>query len=315
MLPEGDFILAIIRDISERKKVERELVATKNYLNTVFNSIHDAVFVHDLEGRVVDVNEKLLEMYMFSREEAIGLSIIPDYVPTADPVDHRALWKKVIGGENQLFECRGRRPCDGFEFDAETFLTKLSLPDGDYVLATTRDVTERKKVERELVATKNYLNTVFNSIHDAVFVHDLEGRVVDVNEKLLEMYMFSREEAIGLSIIPDYVPTADPVDHRALWKKVIGGENQLFECRGRRPCDGFEFDAETFLTKLSLPDGDYVLATTRDITGRKLIQSELQAEKRKFQKLSESSPVGMVVIDACDAFRFKYMNPKFRDAF
>ncbi len=314
-LPEGDFVLALIKDITERKKVERELTATRNYLHTVFNSIHDAVFVHDLEGRVVDVNDKLLELYRCSREEAIGLLIVPDYVPEDDPLDHPALWKKVIAGENQLFECRGRRPCDGSEFDAEGFLTKLSLPEGDFILGTTRNITERKKVERELTTTRNYLHTVFNSIHDAVFVHDLEGRVVDVNNKLLELYRCSREEAIGLSIVPDYVPEDDPLDHPALWKKVIAGENQLFECRGRRPCDGSEFVAETFLTRLSLTDGDYVLATTRDITQRKLIECELQAEKRKFQTLAESSPVGMVVIDTRDEFRFKYMNPKFSDLF
>ena len=214
-----------------------------------------------------------------------------------------------------MFQCRGRRPCDGSEFDAEGFLTKLSLPEGDFILATARNITERKRVEGELKATRNYLHTVFNSIHDAVFVHDLDGRVVDVNDKLLELYKCSREEAIGLSIVPDYVPPDDPTDHRALWKKVAAGENQMFECRGRRPCDGSEFVAETFLTRLSRTDGDYVLATTRDITQRKMIESELQAEKRKFQTLAESSPVAMVVVDAHNGFRFKYMNPKFRRLF
>ncbi len=312
---ESCFIVATTNDITDRKRIERELTATKDYLNTVFNNIHDAVFVHDVEGKVTDVNDTMLDMYQFTREEAISLSIIPDYTTPEGRPDLPAVWKRVMAGEQEFIECRGRRPNDGYEFDVEVFLTKLPLPEGDSIVATVRNISERKRVERELLATKDYLNTVFNSIHDAVFVHDEGGRVVDVNDKMLDMYKLTREEAIGLSIIPDYVTPEGSPDLPAIWKRVMAGEHLFHECRGRRPKDGYEFDAETFLTKLSLPGGDYVLANTRDISERKRIQRQLQAEEQRSRALSESSPVGMVVIDGSDEFGFKYMNPKFGELF
>ena len=292
--------------------------AASEYRRALFNNLHDAIFIHDLSGRVIDVNEKMLEMYGLSREEAIGLSILPDYSSPDNPalLAHQPfLWTQVMSGQSHLFEWKARRPKDGSIFDVEVSLTKLSLPEGDFILATTRDITERKRVERELVATKNYLNTVFNNIHDAIFLHDVNGRVVDVNDKLLELYRFTREEAIGLSIIPDYAIQDGTVDQRALWKRALAGENQLFECKGRRPKDGYEFDAEIFLTRLSLPEGDLILANVRDITKRKTVEKQLHAEKQNFQTLSESSPVGMVMIGADDGFRFKYSNPKFKELF
>lgn len=110
--------------------MERELLATKNYLNTVFNSIHDAVFVHDLKGCVVDVNDKMLDLYRLTREKAVGLSIDLDYTTPEERPDLPVLWANVMAGQDALVECRGRRPKDSFEFDAETYLTKLSLPGG-----------------------------------------------------------------------------------------------------------------------------------------------------------------------------------------
>jgi PAS domain S-box-containing protein len=292
--------------------------AAQEYRAAIFKNMHDAIFIHDLDGRVIDVNEKMLEMYRLTREQAIGLSITEDYSPPDNPLLLRQqpkIWRKVVAGESQLFEWQAMRPLDRSVFDAEVSLTKLSLPEGDFILATTRDITERKRVERELLATRNYLKTVFNNIHDAIMVHDANGKVVDVNDKLCEMYRFTREEAIGLHIIPDYTTPDDRVDQRACWRKALAGEDQTFECRGRRPKDGVEFDAEIYITKLSLPDGDFILGNVRDITQRKYFEAEWHSEKQKFQTLAESSPVGMVLFSNDGGFGFKYANPTFRRIF
>jgi len=306
------------RSVRAEEPQEAETAAIE-YRRAILNNLHDSILIHDLNGKVVDVNDKMLEMYQISRKQAIGLHITGDYSSQEDAdllAYQHVLWMKVLAGESQLFEWRARRPLDNTLFDVEVSLTKLSLPEGDFILATTRDITERKRVERELMATRNYLHTVFNNIHDAIFVHDINGKVVDVNDKLLDMYHFTREEAIGLSIIPDYAIPDGVIDQPACWRRALAGEDQSFECRGRRPKDGYTFDAEIFLTKLSLPEGDFILANVRDITNRKRVEAELHAEKQKFQTLAESSPVGMVLVGReDDDFRFKYANPAFKKLF
>jgi PAS domain S-box-containing protein len=308
-LPDGNSILASVRDISARKKVERELTATKDYLKTVFNNIHDAVFVHDVDGKVIDVNNKMLDMYRTTREEAIGRSIAVDYTTPDGRPDFPAIWKKAISGEDQFFECKGRRPKDGYVFDVEVFLNKLSLPEGDFILAVIREITERKRVEKELLATKDYLKTVFNNIHDAVFVHDINGKVVDVNKTMLDRYRCTHEEAIGYLIAEDYTTPEGRPDLTAVWKKVMSGEDQFFECKGRRPKDGYVFDVEVYLNKLSLPEGDFILASTRDITERKSMEKLVLKEREVFFSVLKNNPHGIALFDDND--RFVYFNPEF----
>jgi PAS domain S-box-containing protein len=311
-LPEGDFILGSVRDITQRKIVEQELHATKEYLATVFNNIHDAVFINDLNGKVIDVNDKMLDMYHFAtREEALRYSIIDDYTTPDGRPDFPTMWKRVLAGEDETFECKGRRPKDGYEFDVEGFLTRLPLLDGDSVLAIIRDITDRKQVERELVATKDYLKTIFDSIHDAVFVHDVDGKVIDVNDKMLEMYHLTREEAIGLSIIRDYTTSEGRPDFSSIWKDVIQGKDTFFECKGQRPKDGFTFDVEVFLTRLPLPAGDYILATIRNITDRKVIEKQLNKERETFFSVLEDNPHGIALIDHSN--QYVYVNPEFTE--
>src|SRR4030042_2585964 len=168
--------------------------------------------------------------------------------------------------------------------------------------------------EREMGYTDAYLRTIFNSVYDAIFIHDLDGTIIDVNDKMLEMYQVDREEAKKLSIRDDYSSPDNPLDQLpSIWQKVISGENQFFEWIARRPQRGSMFNVEVFLRKLSLTEKDVILANVRDITERRRAEEELYAEKQKFQTLSESAPFGMVVIDRDNTF--KYINPKFRELF
>jgi PAS domain S-box-containing protein len=288
-----NFVLSVVRDISNRKLVEEELHATKDYLRTVFNSVHDAIFVHDCDGRVIDVNDKMLEMYRVTHEEAIDTSILRDYTAADYPVvAFPLLWKKVLSGENQFFEWKAKRPRDCSVFDVEVFLTKLRLPGGDVILANVRDITERKLAERELRATREYLRTVFDSVYDAIIVHDPGGRVVDVNDKMLDMYGVGREEALKLSIIDDYSASDNPIaEVWERWKKVLSGENQFFEWKAKRPKDGSVFNVEVFLTKLALPQGDAILANVRDVTDKKKAEDELKAKSLSLEEVNAALKV------------------------
>jgi PAS domain S-box-containing protein len=242
---------------------------------------------------VIDVNDKMLEMYRVTHEEAIDTSILRDYTAADYPVvAFPLLWKKVLSGENQFFEWKAKRPRDCSVFDVEVFLTKLRLPGGDVILANVRDITERKLAERELRATREYLRTVFDSVYDAIIVHDPGGRVVDVNDKMLDMYGVGREEALKLSIIDDYSASDNPIaEVWERWKKVLSGENQFFEWKAKRPKDGSVFNVEVFLTKLALPQGDAILANVRDVTDKKKAEDELKAKSLSLEEVNAALKV------------------------
>ena len=110
---------------------EETRTAANEYRRALFNNLHDAIFIHDLNGRVIDVNEKMLEMYRMKREEAIGLSILPDYSSSGQSGASRATavlcGKRSCPAKASFFEWKARRPRDGSIFDVEVSLTEALL--------------------------------------------------------------------------------------------------------------------------------------------------------------------------------------------
>lgn len=138
------------RDITRARTVEHNLRDSREIISVVFNSVNDAIFIHDKYGNIIDVNDTMLKMYQVDRTEATKYSIADDYSTTDDPLnDLPMMWEKVIAGQNLLFEWKAKRPKIGEVFDVEVFLTKLKLQEQELILATVRDITERKRAEND----------------------------------------------------------------------------------------------------------------------------------------------------------------------
>jgi len=139
----------VIEDVTDTRRTQTELRASRDTLRVALDNTYDAVFIHDVDGRIVDVNQKMLRLYGLERDEALGLNIV-DVSSHNSPMDVAARrWRSVMAGESQLFEWRARRPGDDVEFDVEVYLSQISLDDVPFIIANVRDITERKRAEQE----------------------------------------------------------------------------------------------------------------------------------------------------------------------
>ena len=90
--------------ISRSKRAEEELVVSEDSLRLIYNSVYDAIFIHHLDGEIIDVNDKMLEMYGVNREQACTLSIRHDYSSQDNPLEQlQLLWERVRAGEDLFF--------------------------------------------------------------------------------------------------------------------------------------------------------------------------------------------------------------------
>ena len=255
----------------------------------VFEAANDAIAVYDAKtGAILDANHRMCEMYGYHRDDVKNLDIgvrSGGFQPYSQ--EDALCWIRRAATEGpQLFEWQAKDRF-GRLFWVEVNLKLAAINGQNFVLSVVRDISKRKQVEEELHATKDYLRTVFNSVYDAIIVHDPDGGVVDVNDKMLDMYGVSREEALKLSIIDDYSASDNPiVEVWERWKKVLLGENQFFEWKARRPKDGSVFYVEVFLTKLALPQGDAILANVRDVTDKKKAEDELKAKSLSLEEVN-----------------------------
>ena len=150
--------LGFIRDITEQKKAEEALRSSEGNLRTILDSVNDAIFIHNMDGKIIDMNSKMLEMYRVTREEVFSMSIENDFSTPDNPLGMlRGVWDSVIKGEKKAFEWKARRPHDGSSFHVEVFLGKITLAGADAILATVHDITERKRIEEERLGLERRL--------------------------------------------------------------------------------------------------------------------------------------------------------------
>lgn len=194
-----------------------ENIRAEEAFRTIFNSAHDAIFIHDQDGTIIDVNQTMLQMYgVNSREEAKRLSLIHDYSSPEAPIEQLPeRWARVIAGERLTFEWKARRPGDGSVFDAEVSLKKITLTGKDVVLATVRDITERKR-EADL------LKSLFTRSPIGMYIASA-GKFQLVNPRFVMLTGYCQEELIGKDTLDLVVPEdRDKVRRNAI--KMLKGE-------------------------------------------------------------------------------------------
>lgn len=136
-----------------QNKIE-ELETSRENLLTIVNSISDALFIHDQEGKILLLNKKAQDLYQIQEDEFDRISI---YDLILDPTDQNKIcliWDKVIKGKSYVFELTSVNAKDKDEIPVQVSINQ-SIWNGTKVLvAVVRDFKERKKYEEELIAAK-----------------------------------------------------------------------------------------------------------------------------------------------------------------
>lgn len=162
-------VVSVLRDVTDRIEIEKAAEQSDKALRTVFNSVRDAIFVHDLNGAILHLNDKVMGMFGLSHTEALfATSADMYYGPVDDPGLLPDVWRRVLEGESILLEWEAKRAASGELFHVEAFLTKIRLQNQDHILATIRDITERKQAEEQLRAALKEKEVLLREIHHRV---------------------------------------------------------------------------------------------------------------------------------------------------
>jgi PAS domain S-box-containing protein len=171
-------VLSIVRDISERKKVEESLnVAIESYMD-IFNSVSEAIYVFDEYGILIDINRGAEKMYQCTKNELIGLSFQSIGASEKnDLIEIENIFKQVFEtGTSASFNFWAVRK-NGEFFPKEVFVNKGKYFGKDVLIATARDVTEKNLAEERIRAKNKELQKI-NAEKDKFFsiiAHDLRS--------------------------------------------------------------------------------------------------------------------------------------------
>ncbi len=201
-----------LEDISKRKEFEEEIRRQKDYYEALFVNSPVAVVTGDLEGKVLSWNPEAEQLFGYTQEEVIGTSL-DDTVARQDPLRAEAggYTQQVINvGRVQATTRRTRK--DGSLVDVELLALPMVVA-GEKVgfIAIYHDITERKRIDRELRYQKEYFEALFVNSPVAVVTVDMNLDIVSWNPAAEELFGYTEEEVLGSNV--DAVVASDPRLH------------------------------------------------------------------------------------------------------
>lgn len=129
-----------------------ELAESEERFRDIFNAANDAFFIHDIEtGAILDVNQKMCEMFGLSREEALHSDVgsFSSGIPPYTQKDAANWIRKATVGVPQLFEWHAKDR-SGRIFWVEVNMRRSAIGPDERIIALSRDISDRKEAELEL---------------------------------------------------------------------------------------------------------------------------------------------------------------------
>lgn len=129
-----------------------ELKTSEERLQAIYNSVNDAIFVHDGDtGAILDVNQAMLDMFGYTKEEALRMTVAELSLGRSpysqkEAVEHIG---KAVSNQPQVFEWHSKDK-NGRIFPCEVALKSCSIGAHPIVTAVVRDISDRKRLEAQL---------------------------------------------------------------------------------------------------------------------------------------------------------------------
>lgn len=275
-----------------RRSEQEALRQSENRFRSLIRNASDIIMIMDANRTVSYISPAVERVLGYKPEDIVGTDsyvlVHPD-----DRVQVQNLFADAMSklGVTLAFELRLQH-ADGSWRHLES--SCISLPHDPAVsgmVINSRDITERKHAEEELRRSEQKFRRVMEHAADALFVHDPEGRIVDVNQRASESLGYTRDELLGMSV-PDFEINLDPGSLANLWEEMLPGSPVTVDGVHRRR-DGTTFPVEVRVGLFESEGPQLMLALARDVTERKRAEELLQQQLAAMT----ASIDGMAILD------------------
>ena len=285
---ENYYLLAVVRDITEKKEIEREIELLANALE----SVNECVSITDLDDILLYVNKKFCEVYGYEKNELIGKSILfvrsdkndPELTKQINPATIKGGWQGEIWNRRK---------------NGEDFLIRLStspvLDENQKIIAligVATDITKEKELFNKIKYDAERLKILFEEAPDPIFVCDYEGKIVEANKASERLVGWTKEEVMGKTFFEmdlfdrkNFFKAAK-VFYKALKTRPTGPDEIVIFNRNRE-----KLYIEVSTHPIVIENKKLILCVARNITEQKKILFELAKAKEAAEQANRQKTI------------------------
>jgi two-component system, cell cycle sensor histidine kinase and response regulator CckA len=260
-------------------------------------NMSDGAFLISKDACIIYVNRAACKQLGYTEEELLGMRIM-DINPHVTQENWDSVWGVTVSDKIQTIETEHLTK-DGRLIPVEVLANYIELHGEQYSCSFTRDITERKRAEKEILASKEYVERLSNNIVDGIFTIRLPEREIEyINEAVTKIFGYNAEECIGQNPLFLYEEEGEYLDNGRKLKNAIdqGIEVIRTEALLKRK-NGEYFSAElgiAFLRDQGFPIK--LICTVRDISERKKAEDALRESEEKYRLVVENANDAIVIL-------------------
>ena len=275
--------MAVVRDITDRKRAEEALEASEEKYATLVEQSSDGIVIVD--GSLIEFgNQMICEISGYCKEELIGKNFL----------ELISLESKELLGERERRRLAGKPILDNYELEiitkdkrkvpVETKLQRIAYKGKSVRMVIIRDITERKQAEKQLKESEENLRTYLDNAPDGIYLSDLNGHFLYGNKKAEEILGCKKEALIGksflkLNLLPAkyLVKAGKLLALNAMGKNTGPDEFELIKM------DKTRIWVEINTAPIKQKDKKIIVGFARDITERKKSEELVYQERNRAQ--------------------------------
>jgi PAS domain S-box-containing protein len=297
--------LISIADITDRKIAEEKLKLSERTYKNIINSISEAVFIQKPDGILLDMNDRVEEMYGYSKNEIIGKThhfLAAPGQNDLETIDQQV--KSAFGGKRERLIFWARKK------DGTVFPKEISLSPGTYfgkkvVIVVAWDITERLKQEAILKESKSRYQSLFTDNNSVMILLDPQtGIIANANRAAAKYYGWPVDKLRGMNV--SEINTLPFEKIKAAMAESRTEQKQQFYFK-HRLANGEIRDVEVYSGPIDIGGKHLLYSIIHDITARKKAEEALR-EREEYLSITLQS-IGDAVIATDIEGKITRMNP------
>ncbi|MGB5420103.1 PAS domain S-box protein [Algibacter sp.] len=289
------FLIGVIRDVTEQKNAEKLAIESKEYLDKIINNLGDPVFVKNEQSQLILVNDAFCKIFQLTKADITGKTLA-EKVPQGERESFLSIDKQVLetGIENVNEESI---TIEGKETQIiATKKTRFIDSEGNkFLIGIIRDITERKKAEKEILQLGNRNTRIIETSLDGFILADTTGKILDVNPAYVNMIGYTQDELLTMNInqLEDALNQTE-IEER-INEMVSKGFARFNSNHKKKNGKLIDLDVSTFTMQVN--EQPVVAAFVKDITESKKSEIVIKESIEKYSKAFNSNVIGKGILN------------------